>query len=47
MLFEPFLHGWGAIIVGLVIVLVFTIMDRYIEVWARRTYGPYVKEVSA
>jgi tetrahydromethanopterin S-methyltransferase subunit E len=47
VLFEPFLHGWGAIIVGIIIVLVFTIMDRYIELWARRTYGPYVKEVSA
>ena len=45
--FETRANGWGAIIVGLLIVLVFTIMDRYIEVWARRTYGPYVKEASA
>jgi tetrahydromethanopterin S-methyltransferase subunit E len=47
MVFEPFLGGWGAIIVGIIIILVFTIMDRYIEVWARKTYGPYVKEATA
>ena len=31
----------GAIIVGILIILVFTIIDRYMEVWARKNYGPY------
>jgi tetrahydromethanopterin S-methyltransferase subunit E len=26
-------------------ILVFTIVDRYIEVWARKTYGPYAEPV--
>ena len=50
ILFEKIGAGWGAIIVGVLIILVFTIIDRYIEVWARRTYGPYpapVKEASS
>lgn len=42
VLFEPVAAGWGAIIVGVVVILVFAIIDRYIEVWARKTFGPYV-----
>ncbi|WP_298666389.1 tetrahydromethanopterin S-methyltransferase subunit E [uncultured Methanofollis sp.] len=49
VLFESVAGGWGAIIAGVVIILIFMIIDRYIEVWARKNYGPYVKaeEVSA
>jgi len=50
ILFEKIGAGWGAIIVGVLMILVFTIIDRYIEVWARKTYGPYaepVKEASS
>jgi len=35
--------GWGAIIVGIIIILIFAVIDRYIEVWARKNYGPYGK----
>ena len=41
MVFENIGAGWGAIIVGILIILIFTIVDRYIEVWARKNYGPY------
>jgi tetrahydromethanopterin S-methyltransferase subunit E len=50
ILFEKIGAGWGAIIVGVLMILVFTIIDRYIEVWARKTYGPYTvptKEASS
>jgi tetrahydromethanopterin S-methyltransferase subunit E len=50
ILFEKIGAGWGAIIVGVLMILVFTIIDRYIEVWARKTYGPYAvptKEASS
>jgi tetrahydromethanopterin S-methyltransferase subunit E len=45
VLFEGIGAGWGAIIVGVLMILVFTIVDRYIEVWARKTYGPYAEPV--
>src|SRR5512137_1928908 len=32
---------WYAIIVGILMILIFTVVDRYIEVWARKNYGPY------
>lgn len=35
------LNIWGPIIVGIIVILVFAIIDRYIEVWARKTFGPY------
>jgi tetrahydromethanopterin S-methyltransferase subunit E len=35
------LNVWGPIIVGIVVILVFAIIDRYIEVWARKNFGPY------
>jgi tetrahydromethanopterin S-methyltransferase subunit E len=41
VLFEGFGAGWGAIIVGIIIILIFAVVDRYVEVWARKTYGPY------
>jgi len=43
VIFEKIGAGWGAIIVGILLILVFTIVDRYIEVWARKNYGPYTK----
>ena len=47
VLFEPFWAGWGAIIVGLILILIFTFIDRYAEVWARETFGPYAKPEGA
>ncbi|MHC1626786.1 MAG: tetrahydromethanopterin S-methyltransferase subunit E [Methanoculleaceae archaeon] len=41
VLFESFAGGWGAILSGAVLVFVFMAIDRYIEVWARTTFGPY------
>jgi tetrahydromethanopterin S-methyltransferase subunit E len=38
---------WGPIIVGLALVIAFAALDLYIESWARKTFGPYVKEASA
>ena len=43
VLFEKVGAGWGAIIVGVIIILIFTVIDRFIEVWARKNYGPYTK----
>jgi len=43
VLFDKISPGWGAIIAGIVLILIFTVMDRYIEVWARKNYGPYTK----
>ena len=43
VLFEHIAAGWGAIIIGIIIILVFMVIDRYIEVWARKNYGPYGK----
>jgi tetrahydromethanopterin S-methyltransferase subunit E len=43
VIFEKIGAGWGAIIVGILLILVFTIVDRHIEVWARKNYGPYTK----
>ena len=42
--FEEFAGGWGAVIAGIILILIFMIVDRYIEVWARKTYGPYTEE---
>src|SRR5512136_1095251 len=46
VIFERISAGWGAIIVGVLMILVFTIIDRYAEVWARETFGPYAKEAA-
>jgi tetrahydromethanopterin S-methyltransferase subunit E len=35
------LNIWGPIIVGVIVILIFAIIDRYIEVWARKAFGPY------
>jgi tetrahydromethanopterin S-methyltransferase subunit E len=44
VLFEKMMGGWGAIIMGVVLILVFTFIDRWVEVWGRKTYGPYTTE---
>ncbi len=43
------INPWYAIIVGVLMILIFTVVDRYIEVWARKNYGPYTapKEAEA
>ncbi len=28
-------------------ILIFTVIDRYIEVWARKNYGPYTEPKEA
>ena len=43
ILFEDALGGWGAIIAGAVIIVIFLIIDRYVESWARKNYGPYTE----
>jgi tetrahydromethanopterin S-methyltransferase subunit E len=35
------LNIWGPVIIGVVVILIFAIIDRYIEVWARKNFGPY------
>jgi tetrahydromethanopterin S-methyltransferase subunit E len=47
ILFEQISAGWGSIIVGVLIILIFTVIDRYIEVWARTNYGPYTEPKEA
>jgi tetrahydromethanopterin S-methyltransferase subunit E len=47
VIFESTGAGWGAIIVGIILILIFMIIDRYIEVWARKNYGPYTKPEEA
>ncbi|NVO66592.1 tetrahydromethanopterin S-methyltransferase subunit E [Methanofollis tationis] len=47
VLFEEAVGGWGAIIVGVIIILIFMIIDRYIETWARKNYGPYTNAEEA
>jgi Tetrahydromethanopterin S-methyltransferase, subunit E len=41
ILFEDLLGGWGGAIVGLVIIIIFMIIDFNVEKWARKNYGPY------
>jgi tetrahydromethanopterin S-methyltransferase subunit E len=49
VLFEQIGSGLGAVVIGILIILVFTVADLYIEGWARKNYGPYaeIKEASA
>jgi len=47
VLFDKIGAGWGAIVVGIIIILIFTVIDRYMEVWARKNYGPYTKPEEA
>jgi tetrahydromethanopterin S-methyltransferase subunit E len=44
ILFTQYLQGWGAMVAGLILVLVIVAFSRLIEVWARNTYGPYKTE---
>jgi tetrahydromethanopterin S-methyltransferase subunit E len=43
VLFESFAAGWGAVIAGVVLILIFMVIDRYVETWARNTFGPYTE----
>ncbi|MDO5843835.1 MAG: tetrahydromethanopterin S-methyltransferase subunit E, partial [Methanocorpusculum sp.] len=47
IIFEDMLAGWGAVIIGALVIIVFMIIDRYVEVWARKNYGPYTAEEAA
>lgn len=44
VIFDKVSNGWGAIVVGIIMILIFAIIDRYIETWARKNYGPYTTE---
>jgi len=44
ILFTQYFNGWGAMIAGLIIIALIVIFSRIIEVWARKTYGPYKTE---
>jgi tetrahydromethanopterin S-methyltransferase subunit E len=46
VLFES-INPWYAIVVGILMILIFTVVDRYIEVWARKNYGPYTEAKEA
>jgi tetrahydromethanopterin S-methyltransferase subunit E len=43
VLFEKMLAGWGAVLAGIILILVFTFIDRWVEVWGRKNYGPYTE----
>ena len=43
VLFEEFAAGWGAVIAGIILIFIFMIIDRYIDVWARKAFGPYTE----
>lgn len=43
VLFEEFSNGWGAIIAGIILILIFMVIDRYVETWARTNFGPYTE----
>ncbi|HZD43320.1 MAG TPA: tetrahydromethanopterin S-methyltransferase subunit E [Methanomicrobiales archaeon] len=45
--FEDLASGWGGIIVGVLLILIFAVVDRYVEIWARKNYGPYTKPTEA
>jgi len=47
VLFESIAGGWGAVIAGVVLILIFMVIDRYVESWARNTYGPYTSTEEA
>ncbi|MDG6257958.1 MAG: tetrahydromethanopterin S-methyltransferase subunit E [Methanomicrobiaceae archaeon] len=47
VLFEPFAGGWGAVIAGVVVILIFMVIDRFVETWARTTFGPYTEVAAA
>jgi len=40
-IFDPATQGWMAILTGIVIVILFNIYNRILEVRARKRYGPY------
>jgi len=41
ILFIEYLNGWGAMVAGLLIVVLWVIGNRILEMWTRNTYGPY------
>lgn len=41
VLFEQVAAGWGAVIAGVILILIFMVIDRYVETWARTNFGPY------
>ncbi|HJJ41983.1 MAG TPA: tetrahydromethanopterin S-methyltransferase subunit E [Methanocorpusculum sp.] len=47
ILFEDSINGWGGVIIGAAIIIIFMIIDRFVEIWARKSYGPYSEEAAA
>ena len=47
ILFTQYAQGWGSLAAGLILVLLIVIFSWYMEVWTRKTYGPYKTEEAA
>lgn len=41
ILFTQFWSGWGAMLAGLLLIVIWVIVNRLLEWWTRTTYGPY------
>jgi len=41
IIFIQVANGWGAMLAGIIIVLLIIAFNRVIEIWARKNYGPY------
>lgn len=41
IIFIEYWNGWGAMVAGFIIVLIWLIGNRFLEMWARKSYGPY------
>ncbi len=41
ILFTQFWNGWGAMVAGLLMVVIWVIVNRILEMWTRSTYPPY------
>jgi tetrahydromethanopterin S-methyltransferase subunit E len=44
VLFEHSLGGWGAVLAGVALILIFALINLWVEKWGRETYGPYTSE---
>ena len=47
ILFTRYASGWGSMAAGLILVLLIVIFSWSLEVWTRKTYGPYKTEGAA
>ncbi len=47
VLFETALGSWGAVVIGFILIVIFAIIDLWVEKWGRNTYGPYAEQEEA